>query len=221
VVYVSAAKPDGTELLAAGGNADFNLAFLDDPGEIPPTSLAKFAAAMGAAAIDQADKGQWLKAAKRAFNYFSTIGDLAGMNELQPVFSMPQTRIEQFATVIDGIQIALAETDLGVKQPRSRIITRDEALHQVERVAAEVETGLPRVPGKTAPEAIARDLRDLALRFEARDTHGNLAQNSGLAALFGREVVAIRELVNAGVDAQVRPVIDRLRAVLPPPERRR
>lgn len=215
VVFVSAKKKDGTELLVAGGNADFNLAFLDDPGAIPPTSLAKFAAAMAAAAIQQADRGQWLKAAKRAFNYFSTIGDLAGMNELQPVFSMPQTRVEQFATVIDGIQIALEENDLGVKQPRTRIISRDEAVRQVERVAATVETELPRIPGKSSPEAIARDLRELATRLEARDQRGNLKQNSGLAALFGREVVAIRELINGGVQAQVKPVIDRIRAVAP------
>ena len=216
VVFVSANKEDGTELLASGGNADFNLAFLDDPGEIPATSLAQFAAAMAAAAIQQADRGQWLKAAKRAFNYCSTIGDLAGMNELQPVFSMPQTRVEQFATVIDGIQTALEDTDLGVKQPRTRIITRDQARRQVERVAATVETSLPRVPGKTSPEVIARDLRELATRLESRDQHGNLKQNAGLAALFGREAVAIRELINVGVEAQVRPVIDRLRAVAPP-----
>lgn len=216
VVFVSANKLDGTELMVAGGNADFNLAFLDDPGAIPPTSLAEFAAAMAAAAIQQADRGQWLKAAKRAFNYFSTIGDLAGMSELQPVFSMPQTRVEQFATVIDGIQIALEETDLGVRQPRTRIISRDEAVRQVERVAVVVETELPHVPGKSQPEAIARDLRELATRLEGRDQHGNLKQNPGLAALFGREVVAIRELVNGGVQAQVRPVIDRIRAVAPP-----
>jgi hypothetical protein len=172
---------------------------------------------MAAAAIQQADRGQWLKAAKRAFNYCSTIGDLAGMNELQPVFSLPQTRVEQFATVIDGIQIALEDTDLGVKQPRTRIISRDEARRQVERVAVTVETTLPRIPGKTGPEAIARDLRELATRLESRDQNGNLKQNAGLAALFGREVVAIRELINGGVQAQVRPVIDRLRAVAPPP----
>jgi len=218
VVFVSANRRDGTELLAAGGNADFNLAFLDDPGEIPPTSLAQFAAAMAAAAIQQADRGQWLKAAKRAFNYCSTIGDLAGMNELQPVFSMPQTNVEQYATVIDGIQIALEEKDLGVKQPRTRIISRDEAFRQIERVAQTVETTLPRVPGKSAPEAIARDLRVLAGRFEARDSHGNLKPDSGLAALFGREAAAVRELINAGVEAQVRPVIDRIRAVAPPPK---
>jgi hypothetical protein len=105
-----------------------------------------------------------------------------------------------------------------VKQPRTRIISRDEAFRQIERVAQTVETTLPRVPGKSAPEAIARDLRVLAGRFEARDSHGNLKPDSGLAALFGREAAAVRELINAGVEAQVRPVIDRIRAVAPPPK---
>ncbi|MBP2326041.1 hypothetical protein JOF56_006426 [Kibdelosporangium banguiense] len=211
VVFVSATKPDGTELMATSGSADFNLAYLEVPDEIPRTSLAEFATAMRSAAVEQADRGNWLKAAKRAYNYFSTIGDLAGMSALEPVFSQPQTNIEQYATVIDAIQNALELTDMGVRQPRTRIISRDEALNQVERAAAMVEQRLPAVPGRTSPEAIARDLRELATRFEARDSHGNLKPDPGLAALFGREATAIRELINVGVQSRVEPIIDRLR----------
>ena len=216
VVLVSAKKADGTELLTPGTHSDFNFAFLDDPGEIPATSLAEFAAKMAAEAIRQADFKQWLKAAKRAFNYFSTIGDLAGMNELQPVFSMPQTRVEQFATVLDGIGSVLGDRKHPRTEPRTRIISLDEARRQVERVAATVETTLPRVPQMDTPEAIARDLRNLATRLESRDQRGNLKQNFGLAGLFGSQAFSIRQVINAGVEAQVKPVIERIKAVAPP-----
>ena len=216
VVFISAKKKDGTELLAPSGNADFNMVFLDDPGEIPATSLAEFAAKMAAEAIRQASFGQWLKAAKRAFNYCSTIGDLAGMNELQPVFSTPQTRVEQFATVLDGISSALGDKKHPQTEPRTRIVSLDEARRQVERVAATVETTLPRVPGKDTPEAIARDLRTLATRLESRDQRGNLKQNFGLAGLFGSQAFSIRQVINEGVQAQVKPVIERIKAAAPP-----
>ena len=82
-----------------------------------------------------------------------------------------------------------------------------------------VETRLPPRPGggRATPQAIARDLRELATRLRARpgDPHGNLAQNQGLATLFSRPINDIRALINVGVQGDVSPVIAHLSSVCP------
>ena len=88
---------------------------------------------------------EWLKASKRAYNYFSTIGDLTNMAKLEPLFSRgEETNVEQYAVVVDAIKQALVTKDpMGPKQEGSRIITVDIARQQVETVAKIVETKLP------------------------------------------------------------------------------
>lgn len=217
VVFVSARRPDGTVLMQAGGNADFNLAYLEPPGQVPRTSLGEFAWAMCCDAVRRANAGKWLKAGKRAYNYFSTIGDTAHMAALEPVFRRPEARVEQFASVIESIKHVLSTRDMNVRQPRTRILTVDEARRQVERVAHVVETELPYGGVGTRPDAISRDLRVLASHLRARNLRGQLAHDDLLAASFGREADEIRRLVDAGVRGQVQPIIDGvIRSVCPP-----
>jgi hypothetical protein len=217
VIFVSANRRDGTPLIAAGGSPEFNLAFLEDPEALPTTSLAEFAWQMCCDAVRRADGGNWLKAAKRAYNYFSTTGDMEHMRALEPVFTRPETQVEQYATVIDGIYFALVTKDMertgrrplpGIPQPRTRIITVDEARAQVEEVARTVETVLPNNTGSPSPAQIARDLRNLAGQLTARNARGHLAQSDALASLFEAQADAIRGHINQGVQAQVQPIID-------------
>ena len=208
VIFISANRRDGTPLITMGGSAEFNLAFLDDPGELPSTNLAQFAWDMCCDAVRRADVGSWLKAGKRAYNYFSTTGDMAHMRALEPVFLLPETEAEQYATVIDSIQLALVTRDMGVRQARTRILTVDEAQHQVEEVARTVETILPDSGSSPNPAAIARELRNLARELRPRNARGQLAQDDILAGEFGAQADAIRKHIDTGVRDQVQPIID-------------
>ncbi len=209
VVFVSAKRPDGTDMMVPSVSDDFNLAFLEDPGQITSTNLGEFAWAMCCDAVRRADLKSWLKAGKRAYNYFSTIGDTVHMAALEPVFRSPETSVEPYATVIGGIEHILSPADMGVRQPQTRILTVAVARSQVETVAGIVETDLPPNPGVgTQPAAIARDLRILAGELRARNARGHLRQDHFLATSFGREKIAIRKLIDAGVKSRVQPIID-------------
>jgi hypothetical protein len=204
VVFVSAATPDGRELLTAKSSDDFNLAFLEDPGAIPPTRLAQFAFEMCCAALKETRKKNWLKAGKRAYNYFSTIGDLANMARLEPVFRGVEAEMEQQATVVDGVAYVLSSKDMKITQANTRILTLTEARDQIERVA---DALLRRMPGSDSTR-IAERLRKVASEMRARNARGHLEQNDTQAAEFDRQSVAIRLLINNGVQATVEPIIE-------------
>ena len=209
VVFISAKKSDGTDLMKPGGSADFNLAFLEDPGEQPATDLGKFAWEMCCEAVRRADRGEWLKASKRAYNYFSTIGDLANMAKLEPLFSRAETNVEQYAVVIDAIKQALVTKDpMGPKQEGTRIITVSQAQQQVETVAGIVESRLPDSGTPPSPAKIAEKLRELAGKFRARDTEGHLLLDDLLAAEFAGQSDAIRVHINTGLKSQVDPIVN-------------
>jgi hypothetical protein len=213
VVFVTAEKPDGTKLLSRRGSPDLNLAFLEDPTTVPATSLAKFAWEMCCAAVDQADARvpNWLKAGKRAYNYFSTIGDTAHMAALEPVFRRPEAMVEQYATVITALSRVLQEFKPPKKgkrpepRPQTRILTVDEARAQVERVAVVVEAQLP---DAGAAATIAAALRKHATMLEARNPRGHLRQNRTLSGLFDKDAGAIRYQISAGLRGQVQPIIE-------------
>jgi hypothetical protein len=211
VVFVTANKPDGTPLMALGGSADFNLAFLEDPGEQPATPLGQFAWAMCCEAVRRAEKKEWLKAAKRAYNYFSTIGDLTHMAQLEPMFRGAETNVEQYAVVIDAIKQALVTKDrLGPKQEGTRILTVEQAQKQMETVAGVVETLLPNSGASPSPAEIAKTLRDLAGEFHPRDAARNLKLDDILADKFDHQATAIRVHINAGVRDQVQPIVEKI-----------
>ncbi|HEX2093049.1 MAG TPA: hypothetical protein VHG28_11630, partial [Longimicrobiaceae bacterium] len=208
VVFVSASRPDGTELMGVSGSPDFNLAFLEDPEDVPRSSLAQFAWEMCCDAVRRADAGSWLKAGKRAYNYFSTIGDTAHMVALEPVFRQPETQVEQYATVIDAIEAALLREDMRIPQARTRLVTVDLARSQVERVATVVESTLPDTGAAPSPRTIAAALRELAGRLRARNDRGQLQPDPALADEFGEQASAIRLHIDTGVRGQVEPIIN-------------
>jgi hypothetical protein len=208
VVYISARTPNGKPLLTAATNADFNLAYLDDPDVIPSTSLATFAWEMCCDARRRARKGNWLKAAKRAYNYFSTIGDIPHMTALEPAFSRPEAKMEMYASVVEALRYALLDWDRKTPEPRTRILSVVEARAQAEEVARMALSLLPTTGGGMTPREIAKELREIAGQFHARDRRGNLDQAPWLAQRLQRVLYAIRDNISAGLRDVVRPVIE-------------
>jgi hypothetical protein len=209
VVYVSAATRRGTPLLTAVSNPDFNLAFLEDPDTVETTPLAAFAWEMCCDARRRARRGSWLKAAKRAYNYFSTIGDVRHMNALEPVFRRPEAEMEMYASIVDALYYALLERDQNIPEPRTRILSATAARGQAETVARAVLEKLPDTGAGPSPRAIAKELREVAAQFRSRDRFGNLAADPALAERLQQRVLyAIRDHVSAGVRDLVRPVIE-------------
>jgi len=210
VVFVTANKKDGSPLMGMGGSADLNLAFLEDPGEQAATPLGQFAWDMCCDAVRRAEKNEWLKASKRAYNYFSTIGDLTHMAQLEPLFKRAETNVEQYAVVIDAIKQALVTEDplWKLKQEPTRILSVEKAQAQVENVAAKVERELPDSGVAPSPAAIAKNLRDLAGELRPREADRNIKLDDVLAGKFELQTTAIRVHINTGVKGQVQPIID-------------
>jgi len=130
--------------------------------------------------------------------------DTTHMAELEPVFRRPETRVEQFAVVIDAINQALVIKDpMGLKPEGTRILSVDEAQWQVEAVARIVETILPNSGIPPTPAAIASNLR-------LRDAHGNLMLDDALPHEFDLQATAIRQHINVGVHDKVQPIVDRV-----------
>ena len=222
VIFVSAKRPDGTDLIKLGGAAEFQLAFLEDPGEITQTKLGRFAWDMCCSAVKNARQKDWLKAAKRAYNYFSTIGDTVHMALLEPAFRRPEANVEQYATVIDGISFALGTRDplksrkgRGIPQAQTRILTVTEARDQVESVAKIVESVLPDTGIAPGPAEIASLLRRAASRLQARpeSVRQHLAQDDVLAETFDSLAEAVRKHIAKGIRPEVEDVINQF--VLP------
>jgi hypothetical protein len=213
VVYVSAETREGRPLLVAGGSQDFNLAYLEDPAVVPTTALGRFANDMCCDARRRAAAGHWLKAAKRAYNYFSTVGDLAHMAALEPVFRRPEAELETHATVVEALQYVLQYRDHRIAEPRTRILTVEEARDQLETVALRADLVLP---------GVAEELRAVARALRARDARGNLAQAPLLAARLEGAATDIRVHISDSVRDLVRPVIEQpLAEACPQCERRR
>ncbi|WP_150494638.1 hypothetical protein [Streptomyces kanamyceticus] len=208
VVFVTARRPDGSPLLTARGSADFNLAQLADPGAIPATPLARFAWDMCCDARRRARQGNWLKAAKRAYNYFSTIGDTPHMAALEPVFSRPEAEMEMYASVVEALRYALLEWDRDTPEPRTRILSATMARKQAENVAQKVLELLPDAGGGRGPHAIAEELRAIAGQFRGRDRWDNLEQAPWLAQRLQAVLKDIRRHVSASLEYRVRPVIE-------------
>jgi hypothetical protein len=199
VIYVSASDPSGKPLLRHAGSEDFNLAYLDDPRVVATTSLGQFAQEMCCDARSRAARGAWLKAAKRAYNYFSTVGDLDHMAALEPVFLRSEAELEQHATVIEAISYVLSTFDNRRREPQTRILTVEEARYQLERVARRLDQEMP---------GTAESLRSVAGRLRARDARGNLKKSDALAERLDVVQGAIRKRISQSVESQVRPVIE-------------
>jgi len=184
--------------------ARFQEAYLDDaPPEIEHLSLGEYAALMRKLALDEAKAHSYLKAAKRAFNYFRAIGNLEGMTAIQPVFSTTQAQLNQNVSEIDTIAAALDPI-----RP-TRILTALTARGRLEDAATAVVAQMPRLSSHRPPEDVATDLRRVAGLLTAVGPGGALAPDPGLRAQLDLLKKEISGAIGESLEAQVQPVIDR------------
>jgi hypothetical protein len=200
VLSVLAMNAAGETLIATPRQGRMSGAYLDEPARIPPGSLGQFAANMRDSALELAAGGNWLKAAKRAYNYFTVTGNLQAMAELEPVFRTDQARVNQQAAVLEAIVRALLE--------QTRVLTRAEAQRQLAGAADEIE-GLAAAPNvRPAPGEIAGRIRDLSGRLQALPS-GVLKANDAQGQTLRDLQKATKKHINRGVEQAVRPVLDR------------
>ncbi len=214
VLNVHAMTAAGDELFATESrNAGYNLAYLDQPAQIPASNLGEFAAAMREDARRLADAGNWLKAAKRAYNYFTVTGNLEAIRQLEPVFRTDEAMVSQQSAALEAVAGALlpARDPRGRRSRRgfpSRILPADEARSQLERVAAVIEHSLPTVgTPPRSPAAIATALRRAAARCRG-DATGLLRPDVALSDEINTLFQETKALINQGVAGVVEPVIN-------------
>ena len=196
----------GDELFSSVTHAEYNLAYLEEPPSIPAGNLGAFAAVMREKALELADapSPDFLKAAKRAYNYLTVIGNLEGMRALEPVFRTEQARVGRQASVMEAVARAL----LTRRSFPTRILEVREARNQLRMSADVIEERLPPVSGITpTPRKIAADLRDLIPRLRG-DGRGILEPDDALSGELNDLLKATKTIISQGIRARVEPVID-------------
>jgi hypothetical protein len=150
----------GRELFATRTFSEFQAAYFEEPERIPPTKLGAYAATMREAAKKEFEKENYLKAVKRAYNYFTAIGNLEAMNTAEPLFRTDQGQVNRQVVVIETIERALSPAPTFP----TRILRADEARQLLRTAAAEIRWVLPPVgrPGVRPPEEVAADIEELA-----------------------------------------------------------
>ena len=195
----------GDELFATEpSGAEFQEAFLDEePPEIGDMSLGEYAELMRNLAQREAKKGNWLKVAKRLFNYFRTVGDLENMARVTPVFAGDEARVNQHNAVLEAISSSL---DPG--QP-SRILTADTARARINEAANVVEQLLPTDPVRR--QTIADELRAIASNIEEQggDPNGVVVPDRDLKERLDTMIdVEIKPIINLSLEDRVRPIYE-------------
>jgi len=196
----------GKELLATQPlGTEFQEAYLDEvPPEVEQMPLGEYASLMRKLAIKEADSGNYLKAAKRAFNYFRAIGNLEAMAAVTPIFATVEARINQHVAVLEAISKALKPAT------PTRILTADTARARLHDAADLIETSLPTLPGRG--KWIADELRSIAAAIRARDTEpiGMVVPDADLAERLDSMVkLEIKAALNSSLQDRVQPIIDR------------
>jgi hypothetical protein len=182
--------------------ARFQEAYLEDaPPGIEHVTLGEYAETMRRLAIDAATKHSYLKAAKRAFNYFRAIGNLEAMSAIQPVFVTTQAQLNQNVSEVETISAALDPA------APTRILTVDVARRRLEKAAAAVVTWMPALPGHRPPAAVAADLTRIAAAL--RGTGGPLAPDGAQQADLTKLKNEIADAIGLSLEARVQPIIDR------------
>jgi hypothetical protein len=182
--------------------AEFQEAYMEEPPEIESVALGEYAGLMRRQAIELADKGAWLKAAKRSFNYLRAIGNLQGMTAIQPVFSTTQAQLNQHLAVME----ATART-LDPAAP-TRVLTAEHARELLNTAAGRIRADMPPPDGPR----VATDLEGVAARVR-----GNTDPPVGMVApdrdllrdLKDRAMAPLQAYVDRSLEARVRPVVDR------------
>jgi hypothetical protein len=202
VLNIRATLPTGDELFATKTFSEFQVAYLDEPDRIPPARLGEYAATMRKAAIEEYDvKKRYLKAAKRAYNYFTAIGHLQAMAATEPIFRTDQARVNQEGAAIEGVVQSLS------RRFPTRVLRAVDAQAQINTAAWVIENHLPPVIPLRRPADIAVDLRAVAARFTA-DATGILQADPAVHRDLDKLYTETKVIIARGVQPAVKGIID-------------
>ncbi|AFZ10858.1 hypothetical protein Osc7112_6762 (plasmid) [Oscillatoria nigro-viridis PCC 7112] len=199
------------------GGAEFQTAFiLKQPETFPKEKLGWYASTMRKEVLDLVlnnkenpqsgykPDGKYLKAAKRAFNYFMALGNMEAMEAITPVFSTLQAQVNQQVAVMEAILSALTTQDVP-----TRILRTYDAEAMLNNVADIIDSLLPGVGGEVnkTPEQIAAELRTLAAQLE-ETSDGLLKPNQNQADRLDELLNSAKSTINRGVREMVQPILD-------------
>jgi hypothetical protein len=199
------------------GGAEFQSAFiLKQPETFPKEKLGWYASTMrkevfGLVFNNKKDPesgynpdGKYLKAAKRAFNYFMALGNIEAMEAITPVFSTLQAQVNQQVTVMEAILAAL-----GPKEVSTRILRTYDAEAMLNNVANIIESLLPGVGDEVnkTPAQIAAELRELAAQLE-ETSDGFLKKNDEQYNYLNTLKNSTQSTINRGVREMVQPILN-------------
>jgi hypothetical protein len=149
------------------------------PPVIRHQKLGEYASLMRRLALKEVKREKYLKATKRAFNYFRAIGDLEAMSKLSRIFARTEARIIQQSAILGAISTALDPAT------PSRILPATVARDQLLKSAMVIDADLPIVPG-TNPDhrvQVAGMLHEIAAHILGRtsDPVGIIEPDAALA----------------------------------------
>ncbi|MEG3969865.1 DUF4114 domain-containing protein [Microcoleus sp. T2B6] len=199
------------------GGAEFQTAFiLKQPETFPKEKLGWYASTMRKEVFELVfnnkkdpesgynPDGKYLKAAKRAFNYFMALGNIEAMEAITPVFSTLQAQVNQQVTVMEAIRAALNPEEVS-----TRILKTYDAEAMLNNVANIIDGLLPGVGGEVnkTPAQIAAELREFAAQLE-ETSDGFLKQNKDQGNSLAILLNSAKSTINRGVREMVQPILD-------------
>jgi hypothetical protein len=175
--------------------------------ERPPVvrhqGLGEYASLMRYLALKEVKRENYLKATKRAFNYFRSIGDLEAMAEISRIFTQPEARIIQQSAILGAISTALDPAT------PSRILPTTVARDQLLKTAMVFNADLPIIHGTNPGHRLqaAGILLDIA-----SDICGRQSEPAGIvepdAAAAHRLDMLIEETIKPVVRASLKVRVD-------------
>ena len=177
------------------------------PPDIENMPLGEYASGMRNHALREARRDDYLKAAKRAFNYFRTIGDLEAIAAVTPIFASSEARITQQAKLLEAITMTLDPAT------PSRILRAERAREQLRDAATIIEAHLPVIPGTIPgrPRGVAVELNSIAIAIQSQTIRpaGIVEPNAALAERMRNLLdVEVKPMIKLGLKARVEAIID-------------
>jgi hypothetical protein len=200
----------GRDLFTTLTFSELQTVYFDEPTTIPPANVAAYASAMLVEGKKLFALGNFLKASKRIFNYFTAVGDLEAAAAVRPVFATVQADVNRQLAVVEMVVRALG-TDATPGRPdntkRTRILTADDARTLLDSAADEIATRLP-ASGGIKPQDVADAIRAVARRLRAGQG-GLLEPDPGCEHDLELAHKEGKSLMDAGVEDVVKAVFAR------------
>ena len=173
------------------------------PPVIRHQKLGEYAALMRRLALKEVKREKYLKATKRAFNYFRSIGDLEAMAEIARFFSRPEAIIIQQSAILGAVSTALDPAT------PSRILPAALARDLLLNAANVINSDMPIAPGTNSND---RHQVGSVLRAISADIRGRTSNPVGIvepdSALAKRLDKLMEEILKPTVRASLKDQVD-------------